>query len=138
MCCVQHILTEATIYPLSSQSFVTHIFFLDAIYDKSVESQVVARAYRMGATGPVHVEQLTAKNSVEEVMVELNTGRRQSKTMAKDEANSDPKEKHAKLHTLLKSAKLIRQVANQQMKRKADGTDLKKKKAAKTGVRFAD
>lgn len=90
----------------------------------------------MGATGPVHVEQLTAKDSVEEVMVELNTGRRQSATA--DEANSDPKEKHAKLHTLLKSAKLIRQVANQQMKRKADGIDLNKKKAAKTGVRFAD
>ena len=90
----------------------------------------------MGATGPVHVEQLTAKDSMEEVMVELNTGRRQSATA--DESNSDPKEKHAKLHTLLKSAKLIRQVANQQMKRKADGIDLNNKKAAKTGVRFGD
>jgi len=112
-------------------------FFQDTIYDKSVESQVVARAYRMGATGPVHVEQLTARDSVEEVMNELNTGRRQSR-IPKDEEKFDPKEKHAKLHTLLKSAKLIRQVANQQMKRKADGIDLNKKKAAKAGVRFAD
>jgi len=47
-------------------SFVTHIFFLDTIYDKSLEAQVVARAYRMGATGPVFVEQLAAKDSVEE------------------------------------------------------------------------
>ena len=91
----------------------------------------------MGATGPVHVQQLTAKDSVEEVMNELNTDRRQS-AIAKDEAKSDPKEKNAKLHTLLKSAKLIRQGASQQMKRKADGIDLNKKKAAKTGVRFAD
>ena len=91
----------------------------------------------MGATGPVHVEQLTARDSVEEIMNVLNTARRE--TAIAEEAKSDPKEKHAKLHTLLKSAKLIRQVANQQqMKRKADGIDLNKKKAAKTGVRFVD
>jgi len=53
-------------------SFVTHIFFLDEIFDKSLESQVVARAYRMGAIGHVKVEQLVAKNSIEENMIEMN------------------------------------------------------------------
>jgi len=89
----------------------------------------------MGATGAVHVEKLTAKDSVEEMMVELNTSRHQS-AIAKDKAKSDPKEKHTELHTLLKSAKLIR--PRQDMKRKADGIDLNKKKEAKTGVRFVD
>jgi SNF2 family DNA or RNA helicase len=53
-------------------SFVTHIFFLDEILDKSVESQVVARAYRMGASQAVKVEQLVASNSIEELIVERN------------------------------------------------------------------
>ena len=52
-------------------SFVTHLFFLEAIWDKSLEQQAVARAWRMGATGPVHVETLLAKSSVEEQMTSL-------------------------------------------------------------------
>eukprot|EP00557_Chaetoceros_sp_GSL56_P009171 CAMPEP_0176494518 /NCGR_PEP_ID=MMETSP0200_2-20121128/10149_1 /TAXON_ID=947934 /ORGANISM="Chaetoceros sp., Strain GSL56" /LENGTH=1522 /DNA_ID=CAMNT_0017892301 /DNA_START=84 /DNA_END=4652 /DNA_ORIENTATION=- len=53
-------------------SFVTHIFFLDEILDKSLECQVVARAYRMGATENVYVEQLVAKHSIEELIVKMN------------------------------------------------------------------
>lgn len=52
-------------------SFVTHIFFLEAVWDKSLENQVVARAWRMGATGRVDVETLVAQNSVEEQMWKL-------------------------------------------------------------------
>lgn len=52
-------------------SFVTHLFFLEAIWDKSLEQQAVARAWRMGATGPVQVETLLAKRSVEEQMENL-------------------------------------------------------------------
>ncbi|OQR80934.1 F-box protein [Achlya hypogyna] len=46
-------------------SFVTHIFLMDEIWDKSVEDQVIARAHRMGATGPVVVEQLQMRGSME-------------------------------------------------------------------------
>ena len=53
----------------------------------------------MGALGPVLVEQLTAKDSVEVVLDELNAGQRQMKS----ETSTDTKEKHAKLHYLLKS-----------------------------------
>ena len=49
-------------------SFATHIVLLEKIWDTAVEDQVVARAYRMGATHPVHVEQLIMEGSVEEVM----------------------------------------------------------------------
>ncbi|KAG7399247.1 hypothetical protein PHYBOEH_009286 [Phytophthora boehmeriae] len=46
-------------------SFVTHIFLLEEIYDKSVEQQVISRAHRMGANQSVVVEQLWMKGSVE-------------------------------------------------------------------------
>jgi len=52
-------------------SFVTHIVFLDEVYDKSLENQVISRAYRMGAVGSVQVETLVAQNSVEELMTKL-------------------------------------------------------------------
>ena len=37
-------------------SFVTHLFILNPILDAALERQVVSRAHRMGATGPVTVE----------------------------------------------------------------------------------
>lgn len=37
-------------------SFVTHLFMLNEIEDAALERQVVSRAHRMGATGPVIVE----------------------------------------------------------------------------------
>jgi hypothetical protein len=54
-------------------SFVTHIFFLEEILDKSLQDQAIARAWRMGATGRVEVETLIAKNSVEETMLSMET-----------------------------------------------------------------
>lgn len=52
-------------------SFVTHIIFLEQVWDKSLESQAVSRAWRMGAKGPVEVETLIAENSIEEQMAAL-------------------------------------------------------------------
>lgn len=57
----------------------------------------------MGATGSVYVEQLTAKNSVEEVMNQINAG-----LQVELDTSSNQKEKQAKMHFLLKSAKLMR------------------------------
>lgn len=120
-------------------SFVTHIFFLDSIFDKSLEAQVVARAYRMGALGSVFVEQLTAKDSIEEVMNELNAGSRQATALADTKST----EKHAKLHYLMKSTKLIRpQHETKAKKRKActgidDGSTRQLVRTA-GGVRFKD
>lgn len=67
----------------------------------------------MGSTGSVFVEQLTAKDSIEEVMNRLNTGHQ-----ASNDVMSDPKEKHAKLHTLLKNAKLIRPTQKHKTKKR--------------------
>lgn len=54
-------------------SFVTHIFFLEELWDKSLQDQAVARAWRMGAKGRVDVETLIARNSVEETMEEIES-----------------------------------------------------------------
>jgi hypothetical protein len=54
-------------------SFVTHIFFLEEIWDTSLRDQAVARAWRMGAKGRVEVQTLLAKNSVEETMQEIES-----------------------------------------------------------------
>lgn len=96
-------------------SFVTHLFFLDTIFDKALESQVVARAYRMGASGPVYVEQLTAKDTIEEVMQQMNEARQSH--------NSDQKEKYAKMHFLLKRSQLVRQQVQMNARKKRDAQD---------------
>ncbi|KAE9183262.1 hypothetical protein PF005_g22159 [Phytophthora fragariae] len=46
-------------------SFVSHIFLLEEIWDKSVEMQVISRAHRMGARRSVVVEQLWMRGTVE-------------------------------------------------------------------------
>ncbi|KAG7391804.1 hypothetical protein PHYPSEUDO_003424 [Phytophthora pseudosyringae] len=50
-------------------SFVTHIFLMDEIWDKSLEQQVISRAHRMGANQAVVVEQLWMRGSVESQML---------------------------------------------------------------------
>ena len=44
-------------------SFTTHVFLLEPIPDRSLETQVVARAHRMGAASTVHVECLVMQVS---------------------------------------------------------------------------
>ncbi|KAL4600672.1 hypothetical protein ACB092_11G215000 [Castanea dentata] len=50
-------------------SFVTHVFLMEPIWDKSMEEQVISRAHRMGATRPIHVETLAMRGTIEEQMV---------------------------------------------------------------------
>eukprot|EP00899_Mesostigma_viride_P015234 jgi/Mesvir1/23711/Mv18658-RA.2 len=52
-------------------SFVTHVFLMEPIWDRSVEEQVVSRAYRMGALRPILVETLAMKGTAEESMLSL-------------------------------------------------------------------
>ncbi|ETL90645.1 hypothetical protein L917_10714 [Phytophthora nicotianae] len=53
-------------------SFVTQIFLLEEIWDKSVEQQVISRAHRMGATHSVVVEQLWMRGTVECQLASVN------------------------------------------------------------------
>ena len=47
-------------------SFVTNIFLLNTVLNDSVEQQVISRAYRMGATHSVIVEEIYTQHTVEE------------------------------------------------------------------------
>jgi len=49
-------------------SFVTHVYLLDPIWDKSQEDQVISRAHRLGAKNSITVEKFIASGTVEEVM----------------------------------------------------------------------
>lgn len=42
-------------------SFVSHVFLMEPIADRSSEEQVISRAHRMGATAPVYVETLVMR-----------------------------------------------------------------------------
>lgn len=91
--------------------------------DKSLESQVVSRAYRMGASEHVFVEQLVSRNSIEELIVQMNKREKhveniyandpnafayESKyysNMTENDLNTDHKHK---VRQLLSNVKLIR------------------------------
>ena len=49
-------------------SFATHIFLLERIKDPALHNQIVSRAHRMGATGPVEVTliQVRSKDGAED------------------------------------------------------------------------
>ena len=54
--------------------FVTHIFLMESIWDTSLEAQVIARAHRMGSRTSVLVEQLVARDTVDEVLCRIKAG----------------------------------------------------------------
>ena len=101
-------------------SFVTHIFFLEEVWDKSLENQAIARAWRMGAKGHVEVETIVARDTVEETMMRVEqdlfsttcasseSGRAESLLTQKKESSSVKEFQRAKLLFLLTNLKLIR------------------------------
>ena len=50
-------------------SFVSDVFLMEPIYDRALEAQIIARAWRMGATSTVTVHRLAMRGSVEEMML---------------------------------------------------------------------
>ncbi|KAJ8423789.1 hypothetical protein Cgig2_023111 [Carnegiea gigantea] len=52
-------------------SFVTYVFLMEPIWDRSMEEQVISRAHRMGAVRPIHVETLAMRGTIEEQMLEF-------------------------------------------------------------------
>lgn len=53
-------------------SFVTNMVFFEEIYDKSLQDQAIARAWRMGSKCTLQVETLVAARSIEEVLGDPN------------------------------------------------------------------
>ncbi|GAX78477.1 hypothetical protein CEUSTIGMA_g5916.t1 [Chlamydomonas eustigma] len=52
-------------------SFVSHVFLMEPVADKSMEEQVISRAHRMGAKQSVHVEVLAMRDTMEHDMLRL-------------------------------------------------------------------
>ncbi|XP_050386557.1 F-box protein At3g54460 [Argentina anserina] len=67
-------------------SFVTHVFLMEPIWDRSMEEQVISRAHRMGATRPVHVETLAMRGTIEEQMLEFLQDSHECRRFLKEEA----------------------------------------------------
>jgi len=140
-------------------SFVTHIFFMDEIFDKSLESQVVARAYRMGATENVFVEQLVSRHSIEELLVLMNKRDQSDDTLysntksmedfksdyygsdiklsfTEDSSNNNMAKAQAKVRYLLSGVKLIRPKPVISRKRQGSQTKTHHDNKRKKTVRF--
>lgn len=67
-------------------SFVTHVFLMEPIWDRSMEEQVISRAHRMGATRPIHVETLAMRGTIEEQMLEFLQDADQCRRFLKEES----------------------------------------------------
>ncbi|KAG9459629.1 hypothetical protein H6P81_004137 [Aristolochia fimbriata] len=86
-------------------SFVTHVFLMEPIWDRSMEEQVISRAHRMGATRPIHVETLAMHGTIEEQMVELlqDSGLREALKQELTSGDHEGTRAHRTLHDFAES-----------------------------------
>jgi hypothetical protein len=134
-------------------SFVTHIFFMEQVWEKGLESQAVARAWRMGAKGSVKVETLIAEKTLEETMAFLEQLADQGPDASCDEiqiqrfrsiSENDKASEYqkAKVRHLLTSLKLITSPSSGTTagrgKRKASADTLDEQEAANPGEQSSD
>ncbi|GAB4827393.1 hypothetical protein Ancab_034278 [Ancistrocladus abbreviatus] len=81
-------------------SFVTHVFLMEPIWDRSMEEQVISRAHRMGATRPIHVETLAMRGTIEEQMLEFLQNADECRKLLKEE-NGKHEHQGARAHRSL-------------------------------------
>uniref|UniRef100_A0A1J3IM21 F-box protein n=1 Tax=Noccaea caerulescens TaxID=107243 RepID=A0A1J3IM21_NOCCA len=101
-------------------SFVTHVFLMEPIWDKSMEEQVISRAHRMGAKRPIYVETLTMRGTIEEQMVRfLEDPEKSDRLLSGDymKVEQEPTRSRRTLHDLAESNYLshlsfVRSVSN--------------------------
>lgn len=84
------------------------IFFLEQIWDQSLADQTIARAWRMGASGPVEVETIIARDTVEEAMQAYEAGNLSVRDLPQVKQEAKPEDQQQrKAHVLLKSLRFI-------------------------------
>ncbi|KAJ0101488.1 hypothetical protein Patl1_05383 [Pistacia atlantica] len=87
-------------------SFVTHVFLMEPIWDRSMEEQVISRAHRMGASRPIHVETLAMRGTIEEQMLEFLQDTDKCRRFLKEDFGKPDREgtrSHRTLHDLAES-----------------------------------
>lgn len=73
-------------------SFVTHVFLMEPIWDRSMEEQVISRAHRMGATRPIQVETLAMNGTIEEQMLNFLQDADECRKLLKEETGKHDRE----------------------------------------------
>lgn len=73
-------------------SFVTNVFLMEPIWDRSMEEQVISRAHRMGATRPIHVETLAMHGTIEEQMLRFLQDADACRDFMKEESQNPDRE----------------------------------------------
>ncbi|GAB2209435.1 hypothetical protein Drorol1_Dr00026649 [Drosera rotundifolia] len=81
-------------------SFVTHVFLMEPIWDRSMEEQVISRAHRMGATRPINVETLAMRGTIEDQMLEFLQNDDEFRKLLKEHSGKQEHE-NAKAHRSL-------------------------------------
>ncbi|CAA0807019.1 F-box protein [Striga hermonthica] len=81
-------------------SFVTHVYLMEPIWDKSMEEQVISRAHRMGASRPIHVETLAMSGTIEEQMMKFLQDGNECRRLLKDESGINDLEGARSFRTL--------------------------------------
>nr|KYP44147.1 F-box protein At3g54460 family [Cajanus cajan] len=93
-------------------SFVTHVFLMEPIWDRSMEEQVISRAHRMGASRPIHVETLAMRGTIEEQMLDfLQNADKYRRSPIKDAAESEDDSRgrgYRSLHDFAESSYLLK------------------------------
>ncbi|KAG8391128.1 hypothetical protein BUALT_Bualt01G0155700 [Buddleja alternifolia] len=70
-------------------SFVTHVYLMEPIWDRSMEEQVISRAHRMGAARPIHVETLAMNGTIEEQMLKFLQDGDECRRLLKEELGTN-------------------------------------------------
>ncbi|XP_073064927.1 F-box protein At3g54460-like [Primulina eburnea] len=81
-------------------SFVTHVYLMEPIWDRSMEEQVISRAHRMGAVRPIHVETLAMNGTIEEQMLKFLQDADGCRRVLKEEFGKDDIDKTRSYRTL--------------------------------------
>lgn len=92
-------------------SFVTYVFLMEPIWDRSLEEQVISRAHRMGASRPIHVETLAMRGTIEEQMLEFLQNTDECKRLLKEDHDKTEHEggrAHRSLHDFAERNYLVR------------------------------
>ncbi|KAG8053931.1 hypothetical protein GUJ93_ZPchr0001g31876 [Zizania palustris] len=92
-------------------SFVSHVFLMEPIWDRSMEEQVISRAHRMGATRPIFVETLAMRGTIEEQMLKLlqdSNACRQMVSKGTSSTDNEGARPHRSLHDFAESSYLAR------------------------------
>ncbi|KAI3445132.1 hypothetical protein Pfo_001797 [Paulownia fortunei] len=81
-------------------SFVTHVYLMEPIWDRSMEEQVISRAHRMGAARPIHVETLAMNGTIEEQMLKFLQDGDECRRLLKEEFGTSDRDGARSFRTL--------------------------------------